>query len=108
MNQKKNSVRWHLETLKARRHIIDPPTCCGAATTILCGGRGDSHPLWRISLVEPGAKVTVIVFTEETWLPSSNILSECYNNVNVSVPLWLTEPRDKHPRREFAFSYPAL
>ena len=58
--------------------------------------------------MEPGAKVTVIVFTEKTWWPSSNTLSECYNNVDVGVPLWLTEPRDKHPRREFASSYPAL
>ena len=53
------------------------------------------------------AKVTVIVFAEETWWPSSNTLSECYNNVDVGVPLWLTEPRDKHPRQEFAISYPA-
>ena len=66
MNQKKNSVRRHLEALKARRHIIDPPTWCGVATTTLCGGRGDPHPLWRSSLVELVAKVTVIVFTEET------------------------------------------
>ena len=58
--------------------------------------------------MEPGAKVTVIVFTEETWWPSSNTLSECYNNVDVGVPLWLTEPRDKHPRQEFAISYPTL
>ena len=58
---------------------------------------------WR-----PGAKVTVIVFTEETWWPRSNTLSECYNNVDVGVPLWLTKPRDKHPRQEFAFSYPPL
>ena len=36
-----------------------------------------------------GGKVTVIVFTEENWWPSSNTLSECYNNVDVSVPLWL-------------------
>jgi len=50
----------------------------------------------------------VIVFTEEIWWPSSNTLSECYNNVNVGVPLWLTEPRDKHPRQEFASSYSAL
>ena len=57
-------------------------------------------------LVEPGAKVTVIVFTEKTWWPSSNTLSECYNNVDVGVPLWLTEPRNKHPRQEFAISYP--
>ena len=45
--------------------------------------------------MEPGAKMTVIVFTEETWWPSSNNLSEYYNNVDVGVPLWLTEPRDK-------------
>ena len=58
--------------------------------------------------MEPGANVTVIVFTEETWWPSSNTLSERYNNVDVGVPLWLTEPRDKHSRQEFAISYPAL
>ena len=45
------------------------------------------HLLWRSFLVEPGAKVTMIVFTEETWWPSSNTLSECYNNVDVGVPL---------------------
>ena len=45
---------------------------------------------------------------EETWWPSSNTLSECYNNVDVGVPLWLTKPRDKHPRQEFASSYHAL
>jgi len=28
--------------------------------------------------------------------------------MNVGVPLWLTEPRDKHPRQEFASLYPAL
>jgi hypothetical protein len=95
-------------SVKLAGNVIDPPTWCGAATTSLCGGRGDPHPLWRSSLVEPGAKVTVIVFTEETWWPSSNTLSECYNNVDVGVPLWLTEPRDKHPRQEFAISYPAL
>ena len=53
----------------------------------LCGGRGDPLLWWRSSLVEPGAKVTVIVFTEETWWPSSNTLSECYNNIDVGVPL---------------------
>ena len=44
----------------------------------------------------------MIVFTEETWWPSNNTLSGCYNNVDVGVPLWLTEPRDKHLRREFS------
>ena len=58
--------------------------------------------------MEPGTKVTVIVFTEETWWPSSNTLSECYNSIDVGVTLWLTEPRDKHTRREFASSYLTL
>ena len=95
-------------SVKLAGNVIDPPTWCGAATTSLCGERGDPHPLWRSSLVEPGAKVTVIVFTEEIWWPSINTLSECYNNVDVGVPLWLAEPRDKHPRQEFASSYPSL
>ena len=97
VNQNKSLVRRHLRALKLAGNVIDPPTWCGAATS-LCGGRGDPHPLWRSSLVESGAKVTVIVFTEETWWPSSNTLSECYDNVDVGVPLWLTKPRDKHPR----------
>ena len=51
--------------------------------------------------MEPEAKMTVIVFMEEIWWPSSYTLSECYNNADVGVPLWLTEPRDKHSRQEF-------
>ena len=47
--------------------------------------------------MEPEAKVAVIVFTEETWWPRSNTLCECFNNVDVGLPLWLTEPRDKSP-----------
>ena len=71
----------------------------------LCGGRGDPLPWWRSSLVEPGAKVTVIVFTEETWWPRSNTFCECFNNVDVGVPLWLTEPWNKSSYREFASSH---
>jgi len=97
-----------LGAVKLAGNVIDPPTWCEAATTTLYEGRGDPHPLWRSSLVEPGAKVIVIVFTEETWWPSNNTLSECYNNMDVGVPLWLTEPQDKYPRQEFAFSNPAL
>ena len=96
---------WSFE---ARRQRHRPSDLVWSGDDTLCGGRGDPHPLWRSSLVEPGAKLTVIVFTEKTWWPSSNTLSECYNNVDVGVPLWLTEPRDKHPRQEFAISYPAL
>ena len=68
---KEDSVRRPLGALEARRHVIDPPTWCGAATTTLCGGRGDPHLLWANSLVESEIKVTVIVFTEETWLPEA-------------------------------------
>ena len=100
-------MRRHLGALKARRQHHRPSDLVWSGDDTLCGGCGDTHSLWRSSLVEPGAKVTVIVFTEETWWPSSNTLSECYNNVDVDVPLWLTEPRDKHPRQEFAISYPA-
>ena len=95
---------WSLE---ARRQRYRPSDLVWSGDDTLCGGCGDPHPLWRSSLVEPGAKVTVIMFTEETWWPSSNTLSECYNNVDVGVLLWLTKPRDKHPRQEFAISYPA-
>ena len=108
VNQNKSLVRRPLGALKLAGNVIDPPTWCGAATT-LCAGDVETPILCgRSSLVEPGAKVTVIVLTEETWWPSSNTLSECYNNVGVGVPLWLTEPRGKHPHQEFAISYPAL
>ena len=63
---KEDSVRRPLGALEARRHVIDPPTWCGAVTTYLCGGCGDPHPLWRSSLVEPGIKVTVVESAEET------------------------------------------
>ena len=49
-------------SVKLADNVIDPSTWCGAATTSLCGGRGDPHPLWRSSLVESGINVTVIVF----------------------------------------------
>ena len=96
---------WSFEGSPARHR---PSDLVWSGDDTLCGGRGDTHSLWRSSLVEPGAKVTVIVFTEETWWPSSYTLNECYNNVDVGVPLLLTEPRDKHSCQEFAISYPAL
>jgi hypothetical protein len=51
-----------LGVLVARWHVLDPPAWCGVATTTLCGERGDLHPLWRISLVESGIKVTVVTW----------------------------------------------
>ena len=41
VNQKKNLVRRPLGAVKLASNVIDPPTWCGAATTTLCGGRGD-------------------------------------------------------------------
>ena len=49
-----------LGAVKLTGNVIDPPTWCEVATTTLYGGRGDPYPLWRSSLVEPGAKVTVV------------------------------------------------
>ena len=49
-----------LGVLVARQHVFDHPAWCGAASTTLCGGRGDPHPSWRSSLVESGAKVTAV------------------------------------------------
>ena len=66
LNQEDILVRWPLGAWWLAGNVIDPPTWCGAATTTLCGGRGDSHPLWRSSLVEFGIKVTVIEYTGET------------------------------------------
>ena len=43
-------------SVKLAGNVIDPPTWCGAATTSLCGVRGDPHLLWRSSLVEPGGQ----------------------------------------------------
>ena len=75
VNQQDILVRWPLGALRLADNVNDPPTWCGAVWTTLCGGCGEPHPLWRSSLVEPGAKVTVIVFTEETWGPSSSLVS---------------------------------
>ena len=47
-----------LGVLETRRQVFNPPTWCGAASTIMCGGCGHAHPLWRSSLVESGIKVT--------------------------------------------------
>ena len=96
---------WSCE---ARRQRHRPSNLVWSGDDIFVRGTWRPPSFVEKLLVEPGAKVTVIVFTEETWWPSSNTLSECYNNVDVGVPLWLTEPRDKHPRQEFAISYPAL
>ena len=66
VNQPAFRCAGSLEYLVARRHGIDPPAWCGAATTNLYGDVETPSPLWASSLVESGIKVTVIVFTEET------------------------------------------
>ena len=103
------SRAWCAGTLEREaRRQHRPSDLVWSGDGIFVRGTWRPHPLWRSSLVEPGTKVTVIVITEETWWPSSNTLSECYNNVDVGVPLWLTESRDKHPHQEFASLYPTL
>ena len=36
-------------------------------------------------------------------IAGSNTLCECFNNVDVGVPLWLTEPRDKSSSQRVCF-----
>ena len=64
VNQNNSLVRRPLGALKARRQHHRPSDLVWSGDDTLYGGRGDPHPLWRSSLVEPVAKVTVIVFTE--------------------------------------------
>ena len=65
VNQEDILERRPLGALWFAGNINDPPTWCGAEWTILCGGCGDPHPLWRSSLVEIGIKVTVVESAEE-------------------------------------------
>ena len=66
VNQEDILVRRPLRALRLAGNVNDPPTWCGAATTILYGGREDPLPSWTSSLVENKIKVTVIVFTGDT------------------------------------------
>ena len=79
----------------ARRHIIDPPAWCGAVTTTLYGGRGD--PLSFVGKLLSGKRDQGdrdCVHGRDL-IAESNTLCECFNNMDVGVALWLTEPRDK-------------
>ena len=66
VNQEDILVRRPLGALRLAGNVNDPPTWCGVVWTILCGGRGDPHPLWRSSIVEIEIKVTVVESAEET------------------------------------------
>jgi len=85
----------------ARQQVFDSPAWCGAASTIVCGGRGGPRSWWRSFLVESRIKVTsdlarAFVASQEvpgeTWLPGNNTLYECFNNMDVRVALCLTKP----------------
>ena len=60
VNQQDILVRRPLGALRLAGNVNDPLIWCGAAWTILCGGRGDPLPWWRSSLVEIRIKVTVV------------------------------------------------
>ena len=72
-----------------------------------CAGDGDPSFVGKLPLVESRIKVIVIVFTEETLLPESDTLRECFNNVDVGALQWQSEPRDKSSRQEFASPHPS-
>ena len=66
VNQQDILVRRPLRAWRLAGNVNDPLTWCEAAWMTLCGGRGNPHPLWRSSLVEPGINVTVVESAEET------------------------------------------
>ena len=108
VNQQVFQCAGPLEHLVDRRHVIDPPAWCGAATTTLYGGRGD--PLSSVGKHlsgkwDQGDRDCV---HGRDFIAGSNTLRECFNNVDVGAPLWQSEPRDKFSRQEFASSHPSL
>ena len=71
VNQQVFRCAGPLEHLVARRLVIDPPLCVERRRQPCTGDAETPSPLWASSLVENRIKVTVIVFTEETWLPEA-------------------------------------
>ena len=108
VNQQDTLVCRLLGVLRLAGNINDPPTWCGAAWTIFV------RWTWR----PPSFMDKLLNGTRDQGdcdcvhgrdlIAGSNTLCECFNNMDVGVPLWLTEPWDKHPSQEFASSYPAL
>jgi len=85
-----------LGVLVARRHVNDPPAWCGVASTTLCGDVETPPFLVKLFIGnrDQGDRGD-LVSLEETWLPRSNTLCVCFNNIDEGVPLWLTEAREK-------------
>ena len=107
VNQQVFRCAGTLEYLVARRHVIDPPAWCGAATTTLYGGRGD--PISFVDKLLSGKKDQGdrdCVHGRDL-IAGSNTLRECFNNVNIGAPLWQSEPRDKSSCRGFVSSHPS-
>ena len=91
----------------ACRHIIDPPAWCGAATTTLYGGRGDSLSFVGKLLNEKRDQGNRDCVHRRDLIAGSDTLRECFNNVDVGAPWWQSEPQDKSSRQEFASPPPS-
>ena len=94
-------MRRHLGALKLAGNIIDPPTWCEVVTT-LCAGDVETPSFVEKLLSGTRGQSDRDCVHGRDLVAEYNTLSECYNNVDVGVPLWLTEPRDKHCRVEMA------
>ena len=92
----------------ARRHVIDPPAWCGAATRTLYGGRGDPLSFVGKLLSRKRDQGDSDCVHGRDLVAGSNTFRGCFNNVDVKALLWQSESRDKSSCREFASSYPSF
>ena len=67
----------------------------------------ETPPSWAISLSEDRDQGDRNCVHGRDLIAGSDTLRECFNNVDVGVPLWLTEPQDKSLCQEFASSHPS-
>ena len=76
-----------LEHLVDRRHVIDPPAWCGAATTTLYGGRGDPFSFVGKLLSGKWDQGDCDCVHRRDLIAGSNTLREYFNNVDIGAPL---------------------
>ena len=95
VNQQVFQCAGPLEHLVDRRHVIDPPAWCGAATTTLYGGCGDH--LSFVGKLHSGKRDQgdCDCVHGRDLVAGSNTLRECFNNIDIGASLWQSEPWDK-------------
>ena len=95
--------RPSLESWWLAGNVNNPPAWCGAASTLFMRGTWRPPPFlvkFFSGKRDQGGRDCV---HGRDLIAESDTLCECFNNVDVSVPLWLTEPRDKSSRQRVCF-----